>query len=692
MIHTPRVRRTSARGYRKRNATGLIHMRHVYLAQVNWSNCAGNTPGYWIPYSVGSLWAYCNAIPQIHDHFVLRDILFSRVPLLAALERIDQPDVVGFSTYVWNEKYNLALAKAIKGQWPNALIVLGGPQVPNHSDGFFERYPFVDLLVHSEGEHIFANVLLERLKVTPQYTSIKGCSVNVEGRTVKTAPASRIRDLGALPSPYITGVFDSLLASTPNAEWNAVIETNRGCPYRCTFCDWGTLTYSKVTRFTLDRVFTEVEWLARNQISYVLPADANFGIFHERDDLIVDAFIAQKRAYGFPTSVGMNFAKNSNMHIVGMAERLHQARLLKALTVSTQSMSAAVLAAIERKNMRINDMSQILEECNRRDVPTYTELILGLPRETYTSWKEGLCTALECGQHNQLESWLLELLPNAPLSEPKVLHEFGVKSAKLRNYCFVFDQQERDEVPEEIDIVYETNSMPFADFQKALGFSMIIYNLHAYGWTQCLSRLLRATATIGYLEFYTKLEAWIEGHPDTLLFSEYSRTVNAFRQMVETGDYIVDRYLGSVNVGSVPLGLRSQGYFHLQSERTHREIESFIEDEFKGLLGPLAEEALLFQRHFVTSPSRRYPYSMAFSADVLSLISDNLPLASPAYEFSSTYPFSNTADYLAKIYSRKKQGFGKAVVKKIACQPNVSQRFEKNIELGMVETSGGDNE
>ena len=50
----------------------------------------------------------------------------------------------------------------------------------------------------------------------------------------------RIRELECIPSPYLTGIFDKLIESHPKNEWLILWETNRGCPFKCTFCDWGS--------------------------------------------------------------------------------------------------------------------------------------------------------------------------------------------------------------------------------------------------------------------------------------------------------------------------------------------------------------------------------------------------------------------------------------------------------------------
>ena len=67
-------------------------------------------------------------------------------------------------------------------------------------------------------------------------------------------------DLDVLPSPHLTGVFDHIVKNNSNYKFHMTLETNRGCPYQCTFCDWGSLTYNKIKKFDIDRVFAEIEW------------------------------------------------------------------------------------------------------------------------------------------------------------------------------------------------------------------------------------------------------------------------------------------------------------------------------------------------------------------------------------------------------------------------------------------------
>lgn len=644
-----------------------MQKKNIYLAQVNWGNCAGNTAGYWLPYSIASLWAFVKQNEQLASKYELKGLLFRRDRIENVLNSLCDPTVFGISTYVWNENYNLQLASAVKRQFPKCYVVAGGPQIPEdpkRAEEYLERNDFLDILIHNEGEFAFERLLEVVDSAAQDFSVIPGCTVRTGSGVTNTGPQERIRDLSKLPSPYLTGVFDDIMRENPSVTWNAVIETNRGCPYKCTFCDWGTLTYSKMEKFGLQRVFDEIRWLSTNQISYVFPADSNFGIFAERDSEIVDCFIKSADEFGFPSSIGMNFAKNSNERLIEMAARLHAAGLLKALTLSVQSLSEAALTAIERRNMKINRFSEILKSCNENNVPTYTEMILGLPEETYASWKSGLCKALRCGQHGQLETWLLEMLENAPMNAPESRQKYGIKSKVMKNYAFVYDYQDPDEIPEEIPVVFATNTMPFEDFLRSLGFGMLIYNMHAYGWTQFVSRYLCKVHQLDYGCFYEALEDFACSDDGDIVSREYKTTLDTFATMVETGQYVVDRFLNGVNVGTVPIGLRSQGFFHLEWERTNAVIEAFVTSRFGNLCNPKElQEVLRFQRHFVTNPKRTYPYSVEFTSDIGSVLVDRCPEKMlTKYSFSVPFEFEGERDYLSKLYSRKKQGFGKAIV------------------------------
>jgi len=235
-------------------------MFNVYLLQPQYTAVINGQANHWIPYSVGTIWCYAIQYPEIAENFTLAGLIFKREKIEDAISKIENPSLCGFSCYMWNRLYCLEFAKQIKEKWPSCVIVFGGPEV---NSGFLE-YDFIDSIVQAEGEETFVEILRRIKNQQP-----------IE----KFMPKKRMKDLSVIPSPYTTGIFDKIIEENPNAVWAMTLETNRGCPYSCTFCDWGSLTYSKVAKFELEKIYSEIEWIRDRPISYVYLADANFGIF-----------------------------------------------------------------------------------------------------------------------------------------------------------------------------------------------------------------------------------------------------------------------------------------------------------------------------------------------------------------------------------------------------------------------------
>src|SRR5262249_34978556 len=145
---------------------------------------------------------------------------------------------------------------------------------------------------------------------------------------VATEPAPRLHDYTALGSPYLDGTFDEWITqgrSMPDGERSvqaAVIETNRGCPFTCTFCDWGQAVHARVYELPLERVHAELEWIARRGLPYVYIADANFGI-RPRDRQIVQRLADLRRAHDAPVFCYFHLTKNATESNLATVAALH---------------------------------------------------------------------------------------------------------------------------------------------------------------------------------------------------------------------------------------------------------------------------------------------------------------------------------------------------------------------------------
>ena len=210
----------------------------ISFVQPNFQTGPKHLNAFYLPYTSGILWAYARQNKKISNNFDVEYFVYKRHPFVNNFNRVKDSQIIFFSVYVWNYKYCLQLAKEVKEHNPEALILFGGPQLPYSDSEFFDKYPYVDSICVGEGEHVVEQVLLDYLDNKP-----------IE----KIVRAERIKDM-KLPSPYLDGVFDELMAEHPEVLWNPTLETDRGCPYKCTFCDWGGLTNSKVYKFELDRV------------------------------------------------------------------------------------------------------------------------------------------------------------------------------------------------------------------------------------------------------------------------------------------------------------------------------------------------------------------------------------------------------------------------------------------------------
>jgi len=148
-------------------------MKNVYLFEIN--DVIANQIK--LPYSTGLLWSYCETKEAIKENYKLDNWFYHREDDDVIFNKIRNPSIVGFSCFVWNWNFNLLMAKRIKEAYPECKIIFGGWQQPisDRSQGFFEKHPYVDILVHGEGEITFAEILLENIKKEPDFKSVSGC-------------------------------------------------------------------------------------------------------------------------------------------------------------------------------------------------------------------------------------------------------------------------------------------------------------------------------------------------------------------------------------------------------------------------------------------------------------------------------------------------------------------------------------
>jgi radical SAM superfamily enzyme YgiQ (UPF0313 family) len=479
--------------------------KKISFVQPNFQQGPKEFNAYYLPYSAGVILSYALASEKVNAAWEVDHLVWRRVPIEELAVKLSTSDVVAFSTYVWNHRYNYKLARLVKTLNPNCLIVFGGPEPAIEDPELFEKEPFMDLVIKMEGEMTFRNILEDH---GSDYTHIPGLLINSSTGLINTGDPKRINDLDEVPSPYLTGIFDRIMTDNPKVIWNATLETNRGCPYQCTFCDWGSLTYNKVKKFELQRVYDELDWIGEH-CGFVTITDANFGMFVERDNMIVDKLIEVQKRWGKLESFSMTWAKNQKNEVVDIVKKLidESPNFGQGLTVSVQSMDNDVLENIKRRNLDQHKIDEIFALCDKNNIPVYTELILGLPGETVESWKEAFWKIFRAGNHGGINILQCQLLENA---EMNLLQKRLYKLESVPVYDYMSGSYGDVDLNESIDVVVSTKTIPRDTMLDTLVWSSFIQTFHINGLSTYIARYLAKQQDIDYSKFYEDLYAWVQ--------------------------------------------------------------------------------------------------------------------------------------------------------------------------------------
>ena len=558
-------------------------MHNIYLFQPQYTSIFNGEKVYWIPYSIGCLWSYVKQFEHIDKNFECPELFFKRDNPKDIIARLDNPKLCGFSCYVWNEKYCLHVAEQIKKQWPDCIIMFGGEQ----TDQSFLDYDFIDSVAQYEGEENF----LEILECILKNTTIP-----------KTFAKRRLNNLN-IPSPYTEGIFDKIIQDNSNAKWNMTFETNRGCPFSCTFCNWGSLTQSKIKRFDIERVTKDLEWCIGKPITYLFGADANFGIFKDRD-LEIARVIKRVAALSEIDAVNLQYTKNSNETVFEIAQEMDH--LSKGITVSVQSMNQPTLEAIKRTNLAFDNIEHVMKVAKKYKTKTYSELILGLPLETIHTWKDGLCELLELGQHDSIDVWFAQLLQNSELAHPDTVKQYGIKSVMAKDYFILNNYNYWEDVPEQINIINATNTMTTEQMVECYVYAWMIINFHINGYSQIYSKYLNKVKKIPYRTFYDLLWQELNSATNNQLQKHVKFLRDTIYKYLMTGEAIDD-------------GQKGHNFIHVSSKFLY-EHKSDMFAISKKILDCLCEDnptnLQKLQENILLDKELSYPIQISFDYDI----------------------------------------------------------------------------
>ena len=592
-----------------------------------------------LPYRTGLIWSYCQEIDQIKINYKLDGWYWFRDEdntIDNIFKKIDNPSVVAFSCFVWNWNWNIQLAEKIKKKWPKCLIIIGGwqPPISDRSKGFFQKYPYIDFICHGEGEFTFADILIENLKEKPNFKNILGCSIpgrllndrkDVEILEVKdglkitnskkineiglldtyvTKPRPRIDHLAQMPSPYLNGLFDDLIIEC-KYELEATIETTRGCPFGCTFCEIGTKYLQKIKTPTVEKVFREIDWLSKNKIIFVYNADSNFGMLNEHLE-ITEYLISQKKNTDYPEKHRVDWAKIHGDKVIKLAKLFYNAGMDKGITIALQSLNPKTLEAVKRKNMDDGKLSEFLKKYNQADLPSYMEIILGLPEESKDSFIDGVCKVMELGQHNYIGIYPLTALPNTPFGDPEYIKRYNLKIIETYPAFSHVDVSNQNEFERE-KMVVGNNEMDVEGYKEAQTYRWMFMFAHYLGYTQYISRFLNIYKNLSYKNFYLDLMNF---------FINSEKSIFLKNEVIETKKSLEIYMNCKGGLGRVVDDVRKNFAWDFEEATAINIIKNkdIFYNEIKFFLNKysldekLTNELIRYQKDTIIDPNKEYPF------------------------------------------------------------------------------------
>ena len=484
----------------------------IFLGDLTYNTIGMSTEVF--PLNIGYISAYCT------KRFGSKvDItLFKYIDELEAAIYENPPDILGLSNYVWCHRIGLEMFDLVRSQNPNVITVWGGPNFPQDLESqqsFMKNCSNVDFYVPIEGEVGFSNIVEEVLNISERNYKkeilfkkpIDGCiSRNPDSSLQFSIPQIRTKELDEIPSPYLTGLMDKFF----DGKLTPMIQTNRGCPFTCTFCVDGADTVNRVNQFGLDRVSSELDYIAEHVSSNIHGlhiSDLNFGMY-PRDLEICDGIVNIQKKYNYPTRVLSTTGKNKKERIIQAIERLNGTM---SLTMSVQSMDEQILQNIRRSNISVDHMLALQPTIKEVGLVTESEVILALPGETYQTQTDTLRKLL-AAKIDLIHVYTCMLINGSELNTPEQRKKWNFQTkyrilprdfTTLRNGKHVIETEE---------VIVGSDTLSFEEYVelRSLSFNIFVTNVGII--YNSLLKFLRQN-NIEIFDLYSKMMKEVDAAP-----------------------------------------------------------------------------------------------------------------------------------------------------------------------------------
>lgn len=451
-----------------------------------------------LPLAAGTLECYSKRDQEIRSAYDFNKYSFdpakSDSEILADLAATDA-SIYGFSCYVWNMGRVRRLINVLQELKPKSVFLLGGPQVINQGAHYLRPELENIYICNGEGEKTLHRFLLASLESSPDYSKVPGLSYMRDGTVLTTEPFERIKSLDEIPSPFLEGVFEGGRYS-----W-FLLETNRGCPFRCTYCFWGGAIGAKINKYSEDRILEELRWIARYRAITLHIVDANVGII-ERDVRFAERICEVHRETGYPKDVIFSASKNTPGRVLQLASTLADGGLLTSQPISLQTLSKRALEHVKRDNIKPDVYLETQRLLNAKGISSYVELIWPLPGETLDSFQEGIGELCR-NRADSFTIYPLILINNVEMNSQQ--KEFDIQTIP------------DPDLNSEARIVIATKDVSSEDYCKGIKFAIAVTALYSGRGLWSLGRYLDTEKICSFRNLISSVVEFATEHSDSAL-------------------------------------------------------------------------------------------------------------------------------------------------------------------------------
>ena len=355
-----------------------------------------------------------------------------------------QPDVVGFSCYIWNFNMVSELVREFHKLMPNVPIWLGGPEVSFDARNILDKQKEVTGIMIGEGEETFLHLLKYYVK-EEGFGDLKKIQGIVTRDNVYLERS--LLDMNTLPFLY----------EDLSAFENRIIyyESSRGCPFRCSYCLSSVDKTVRVRDFSL--VKKELQFFLDHKVPQVKFVDRTFNCVHEHTVNVWQYILENDNGI-------------TNFHFEVEADILREEELallskmrpgLVQLEIGVQTTNPVTLKEI-RRHMDIEKLRKTVETIlNYKTVHLHLDLIAGLPYEDYVSFANSF-NEVYAMKPQQLQLGFLKVLKGAYMHE--MAKEYGLAYLDKPPYEVLFTKWlsfdnvvKLKNIEEMVEIYYNSN-------------------------------------------------------------------------------------------------------------------------------------------------------------------------------------------------------------------------------------------